>query len=152
MNLKTEMRRSEKAITDIHYIKSILKKAPVGILSMCKSKTPYSIPVNFYYEDSTIYIHCAKKGQKIEYITKNPHVCFLVVNPVETTETECGGAMNYESILCMGKASFFDTSPREVLQKLGEKYSTCSDITDEQCQETALITIGIEEVSAKKGF
>jgi nitroimidazol reductase NimA-like FMN-containing flavoprotein (pyridoxamine 5'-phosphate oxidase superfamily) len=152
MNLKTKMRRSEKAIIDLHYIESILKKAPVGILSMCNGKTPYSIPVNFYYEDNTIYIHCAKKGQKIEYITGNPHVCFLVVNPVEITESECGGAMNYESILCNGKASFFDTSSREVLLKLGKKYSTCSDVTDEECQETALIKIEIEEVSAKKAY
>lgn len=152
MNLKTKMRRSEKAITDLGYIENSLEKAPVGILSMCSDGIPYSIPVNFYYENNTIYIHCAKKGQKIDYITKNPYVCFLVVTPVDIPETECSGAMSYESILCNGKATFFDVSPREILSKLGKKYNTCSDITNEQCQETALIEVKIEEVSAKKGY
>lgn len=152
MNLQSEMRRSDKAISDPHYVESILKKAPVGILCMCKNDTPYSIPVNFYYENDHIYIHCAKEGQKVLYIKANPHVCFLVVHPVDVEEAECEGAMNYESILCFGTASFFGTSSYEVLANLGKKYGACSNITEKERQKTAIIQIKVDKVSAKKGY
>ena len=152
MNLKINMRRSEKAIQDPDHVESILKEAPVGVLSLCKGSTPYSIPVNFYYEDSTIYIHCAKEGQKISYIQANPNTCFLVVYPVDVDESECQGAMNYESVLCTGRAHFLETSTSDILSKLGGKYGVCSDITEEDCQKTALIVIEVLEVSAKRGY
>lgn len=152
MNLQSEMRRSDKAILDPHYVESILKKAPVGILCMCKDETPYSVPVNFYYENDHIYIHCAKEGQKVLYIKANPRVCFLVVHPVDVEETECEGAQNYESILCSGVATFFETSSHDVLTKLGKKYGTCSEITEKELQKTATIQMKVENVSAKRGY
>ena len=152
MNLRTEMRRSDKAILDFKHVVSILKSATVGVLTMCKDNTPYSIPVNFYYEDDTIYIHCAQEGQKITYVKANPHVCFLVVHPVSVEGTDCHGAMNYESVLCFGKAAYFETSEYEILSKLGKKYGTCSEITEEDVKKTAVIQIDIDEVSAKRGY
>ncbi len=152
MNLKTEMRRAEKAITDLDYIKSIMEKAPFGILSLCKEGLPYALPVNFYYGDGTLYIHCAKEGQKVQYIQANPQVCFLIVHPTDVSETECSSAMNYESILCFGRAVFSETSSIDVLEKLGAKYNECSEITEVDCQETAIIAVHIDEVSAKRGY
>lgn len=152
MKLKTEMRRSDKIMLDLEYIESILREAPVGILSLCRENEPYCIPVNFCYKDGRIYIHCAKEGQKVIYVKANPHVCFLVVNPVDVAETECGSAMNYESVLCFGRALFSETSSREVLVELGRKYGECSEITEKECQETAMIQIDVDEVSAKRGY
>jgi nitroimidazol reductase NimA-like FMN-containing flavoprotein (pyridoxamine 5'-phosphate oxidase superfamily) len=152
MNLKTEMRRSEKAIQDLKYVESILEEAPVGIFSSCKDNTPYVIPVNFYYENNSIYIHSAQEGQKVLYVKANPRVCFLILHPVDVQETECHGAMNYESVLCFGRAEFCKIAPREMLSKLGKKYGECSDILEEERQKTALIKIEIEEISAKRGY
>lgn len=152
MILKNEMRRHEKAISDLGYIETVLKDAPVGVLSLCDGGEPYSIPVNFYYEHGKIFIHCAKEGRKVDILRENPQVCFLVVHPVEVEETECGGAMNYESILCLGAATFSETSTYEDLSKIGAKYYECSTVTEEDCQKTAMIRIEIERVSAKKGY
>ncbi|MBU7018867.1 MAG: pyridoxamine 5'-phosphate oxidase family protein [Theionarchaea archaeon] len=152
MKLKTDMRRSEKMISDMSQIEFILKEAPLGILALSKDDIPYSIPVNFYYENGVIYIHCAKEGQKVSYVKANPQACFLVVHPVDTEDKECTGAMNYESVLCFGRTEFSETSPREILLRLGGKYGVCSEVTDEECKKTALITVRIEEVSAKRGY
>jgi nitroimidazol reductase NimA-like FMN-containing flavoprotein (pyridoxamine 5'-phosphate oxidase superfamily) len=152
MNLITDIRRSDKAICNVGHIESILKEAPVGILSLCKDGTPYSIPVNFFYEDGTIVIHCAKEGRKITYVRENPHVCFLVLCEVDVEETECHGAMNYESVLCSGKAVFHETSTRDVLSKLSTKYGECSTITEDDCQKTALIVVDVDTVSGKRGY
>ena len=152
MKLKTDMRRSEKMISDVSKIETILKEALLGVLTLCRNDIPYSIPVNFYYENGSIYIHCAKEGQKVLYVKANPQACFLVVHPVDIEEQDCGGAMNYESVLSFGRAEFSETSSREILLKLGRKYGTCSEVTDEECKKTALITVSIEEVSAKRGY
>jgi hypothetical protein len=152
MKIKNDMRRYEKAISDLAYIETILQEAPVGILSLSDGGTPYSIPVNFYYEQGTILLHCAKEGRKVRILQDNPRVCFLIVHPVDVEEKECGGAMNYESILCSGKAQFSKISNREDLTKLGEKYYECTTITEEDLQKTAMITIIIEEISAKRGY
>ena len=152
MILKNEMRRQEKAIQDLAYIETILQRAPVGIFSLSDGNVPYSIPVNFYYEEGTIFIHCAKEGRKVRIIGDNPQVCFLVVYPVEVEETECGGAMNYESVLCSGRARFYDTSRHDDLVKLGGKYYECTTVTEEDCQKTAMIKIAIENISAKRGY
>lgn len=152
MKLKTDMRRSEKMISDMNQIESILKEAPLGILTLCKDNIPYSIPVNFYYENGIIYIHCAKEGQKVLYVKANPQACFLVMHSVDIEDKECHGAMNYESILCFGRAEFSETSSHEILLKLGRKYGVCSEVTVEECKKTALITVKIEEVSAKRGY
>jgi nitroimidazol reductase NimA-like FMN-containing flavoprotein (pyridoxamine 5'-phosphate oxidase superfamily) len=152
MYVKSDMRRSSKAITDADHIKSILETAPVGVLSLCKENTPYCIPVNFYFCNETVYIHCAKEGEKLSYLRANPQVCFLVVTPVDVPDEECHGAMNYESVLCFGRAVFTDMSPRDILERLGEKYGTCSGVTEEDCQRTAMITISVEQVSAKRGY
>lgn len=152
MKLKTAMRRPKKAITDLDYVESVLRKAAIGVLSLCKDNQPYAIPVNFCYEHDRIYIHCAQEGQKTSYIQANPRVCFSILHPVDFSEVECGGAVNYESVLCFGTATFSKTSSPDVLLTLGEKYDTCSEVTEEQCQETAMIVIEIEEVSAKRGY
>ncbi|MBU7013590.1 MAG: pyridoxamine 5'-phosphate oxidase family protein [Theionarchaea archaeon] len=152
MQIKTDMRRSTKAIKDLDHIESILETAPVGILSMCKENIPYSIPVNFLFCDEKIYIHCAKEGEKLSYLKANPQVCFVVVSPVDVPVEECHGAMNYESVLCFGRAAFSDTSPKDILENLGKKYGTCSGVSEADCQRTAMITISIEQVSAKRGY
>lgn len=152
MKLKTAMRRLKKTITDMDYVESIMREAPVGILSLCKDNEPYAIPVNFYYAHGKIYIHCAQEGRKVSYIQANPQVCFSILHPVELSEAECGGAVNYESVLCFGTATFSESSSLEVLSNLGRKYDTCSEITEEQCQKTAMIVMEIDEVSAKKGY
>lgn len=62
------------------------KKLITGILSMCNvinvgmfnQKYPYVVPFNYgyeYKENLVFYTHHATKGQKIDLIAQNPHVC-----------------------------------------------------------------------------
>ena len=56
MKLITEMRRSEKAITDRGEVERILKKALVGYMGLSKDDLPYVVPMNFLYLNGKIYI------------------------------------------------------------------------------------------------
>ncbi len=125
MKLVTDMRRSEKAITDKREIERILKKALIGYMGLSKDDLPYVIPVNFLYSNERIYVHCAVEGKKLQYIEENPNVCFLVNKPVKRQGTGCGAAVNYHSVMAFGKAKFFKNPDINKLRKLGAKYREC---------------------------
>jgi len=152
MKLITDMRRSEKAITDKDEIEKILKKALVGYIALSKDNSPYVIPVNFLYLNGRIYIHCALEGKKLRYIEKNPNVCFLVNEPVRRPGTGCGSAVNYHSAMAFGKAKFTKNPDIDNLKKLGAKYHRCAEYGHEKFKGTGMIEIRIEEVSAKRGY
>ena len=152
MKLITDMRRSEKAITNVDEIEKILKESLVGYMALSKDNLPYVIPVNFLYLNGRIYIHCALEGKKLQYIKKNPNVCFLVNKPATGPRTTCGAAVNYHSVMAFGKAKFTRNPDIDSLKKLGEKYHECSEYGHEKFKGTGMIEIRIEEVSAKRGY
>jgi len=152
MKLVTDMRRSEKAITDKGEIERILKKALIGYMGLSKDDLPYVIPVNFLYSNERIYVHCALEGKKLQYIEENPNVCFVVNERVKRRGTSCGAAVNYHSVMAFGKAKFFKNPGVNKLRKLGAKYHECSEYGHEKFKGVSMIEIRIEEVSAKRGY
>jgi len=58
-------------------IEDLLKQQVVGRIGCHADNTPYIVPVNYAYKDNNIYAHSAK-GTKIDYMRKNPQVCFQV--------------------------------------------------------------------------
>jgi len=152
MKLRTDMRRSEKAITDKGEVERILKKALVGYMGLSKDDLPYVIPVNFLYLNGKIYVHCALEGKKLQYIEVNPNVCFLVNEPVKRRGTDCGAAVNYHSVMAFGKARFKRSPDINRLRMLGAKYHECSEYGHEKFKGAGMIEIRIEEISAKRGY
>ena len=76
-----EMRRKKQKLTEKQCI-DILKRAKTATLALHGDDGyPYSVPVNFVYEDGKIYFHGAKEGHKIDAIKNNPKIsihCFSV--------------------------------------------------------------------------
>ncbi len=58
------MRRKEFEVKDKDIIKDILNSSDYGTFALAVDNKPYSIPVNFVYENDIIYFHGAKKGKK----------------------------------------------------------------------------------------
>jgi len=75
------MRHSHFAINEQEKLEAILNTVSYGTLALCKDEKPYSIPVNFVYEEGAIYFHGAKKGRKKEYMLHNSCASFSVVEP-----------------------------------------------------------------------
>lgn len=70
----------EREVKDIELIKAMLDLMDHVTLSMFdEDGYPYAIPVNFGYEvvedQLKVYMHCAKRGHKIDLLKKNPNVC-----------------------------------------------------------------------------
>ncbi len=108
------MRRKDKQINDHSKIEMILRKGEILHIAMLDGNVPYLIPVNYGYQNNTIYIHCAKEGKKIDLIKKNNVICFQTEIGVNVVNAEfaykCGTL--YKSVLGYGKAYFID-NPNE---------------------------------------
>ena len=73
------MRRSKQAL-DIEETLRILEHAYRGVLSVIgDGGYPYSIPVNYVFEDGKLYFHSAREGHKIDAIRACDKACFMVL-------------------------------------------------------------------------
>jgi Predicted flavin-nucleotide-binding protein len=66
--MQREMRRSDRQLA-IEEAKEILTKAEYGSLATIgEDGYPYVVPVSYAFEDSSIYIHGATEGHKLDNI------------------------------------------------------------------------------------
>jgi len=106
------MRRIEKEISNEKELISILKNGKYTIISLCKENEPYIITLSYGYDESkhALYFHCAKAGQKLDFIKINPYICGTVIEDNGYQEG-CGQA--FRSIVFRGRM--------EIVEKLEEK-------------------------------
>ena len=81
------MRRSDREITDLGEILSIINDCKVIHLAMVDDGEPYLLPLNFGYACEggafSFFCHSAREGRKLDILRKNPTVAF---------EMDCRGA------------------------------------------------------------
>lgn len=98
-------------IEERHIVEEIINKNKVCYVGMVDTDgMPYVIPMNFGYEDDTIYLHSAQEGKSIESLEKNPNVCITFCTEPQLTyqneEVACSYRMKGSSIICRGKVVF----------------------------------------------
>ena len=74
------MRRSDREITDLGEILSIINDCKVIHLAMVDDGEPYLLPLNFGYACEggafSFFCHSAREGRKLDILRKNPTVAF----------------------------------------------------------------------------
>ena len=74
------MRRSDREITDLGEILSIINDCKVIHLAMVDDGEPYLLPLNFGYACEggafSFFCHSAREGRKLDILRKNPIVAF----------------------------------------------------------------------------
>jgi hypothetical protein len=73
------MRRTDRAITDPAEMRAILEKADTCHLALAQDNEPYLVTMNFGLkpgEPLVLYFHAAHEGKKIDWLHRNPTVCF----------------------------------------------------------------------------
>lgn len=74
------MRRKKQELTEKQCL-DILRRAKTATLALSGDDGyPYSVPMNFVYEDGKIYFHGAKEGHKIDAIKNNPKVSMSIID------------------------------------------------------------------------
>jgi nitroimidazol reductase NimA-like FMN-containing flavoprotein (pyridoxamine 5'-phosphate oxidase superfamily) len=71
----------------------LLRKQSIGRLGCCENGEPYVVPINYWFDDGSIYVH-ALPGHKIEIMRANPRVC------LQTDEIK--DAYNWRSVIAFG--------------------------------------------------
>ncbi|MGQ3684130.1 MAG: pyridoxamine 5'-phosphate oxidase family protein [Candidatus Loosdrechtia sp.] len=153
------VRRKDKEITDRNEIEEILTTALVGRLGTCAQGIPYIVPVNFTYdkETSSIFLHCANEGRKLDNIRTNRNVCFEVedVKNVMVRQPTCGSSVAYRSVIVFGLIEIVTDreAKNSALEKLADKYAPQNPkvpFTGAMLNRTNVLKIEIGEVTGKR--
>ena len=152
------MRRVEKEISEKEDLTTIIKSGKYTIISMCKDHEPYLVTLSYGYDitKNTLYFHCAKEGQKIDFIKSNPNVCGTIIED-NGYEDGCGQA--YRSVVFRGKMvlvedlqekkygfdillNHLEKDPQEAKEKFFKKNHTY--------ENTGMLRLDIHEISGKE--
>lgn len=116
------MRRSKQAL-DIEETLRILEHAYRGVLSVIgDGGYPYSIPVNYVFEDGKLYFHSAREGHKIDAIRACDKACFMVLGEPEKESGDWW--FHVKSVICFGRVRLLDVDADRIerLRSIGRKY------------------------------
>ena len=148
-----EIRRKDREI-DLTDAKDLLKTCEYGVMSTADSvNQPYGIPINYVYQNGSIYFHCAKSGHKLDNIKDNPKVSFCVVGKTKLLPSEF--ATEYESAVAFGIASEVQGSERtDALIAILEKYSPefineGKRYLEQKDKATTVVKIDINHITGK---
>ena len=156
-------------ITDQEIIEQMMSSAQYATLGLSSNNTPYSIPVNFVYEDNVVYFHGSKKGRKMEAIRANPKVSLSIVENFSfipsyfssTEELACPATQFFKSIVIDGEIAIVEEREEKIkaLSLLMQKHQPAGYYRDfhesayeKMINATAILRVDIKELRAKFKF
>lgn len=149
------MRRKDKEITDKKEIEKILKESQICHIAMVDKEKPYIVPMNFGYENKTLFFHSALEGRKINLIKKNPNLCFEVDQVVQFKKAQlaCDWSIEYKSVIGEGRAQLLydPEEKREGLDIIMAQYSGRTfEYPNEMLEKTLVIKLEIDKMTGKQ--
>ncbi len=100
------MRRTDKEVASRKEIDEIIRGSHVCRIGLAMDNMPYIVPVSFGYDGTSIYIHTAIEGKKVDYIKTNNNVCFefernVILN--KDPDKACKWTFSYQSVIGWGR-------------------------------------------------
>ena len=118
-------------ITDRRQIEDIIRKCPYCTVGMTdKEGNPYIVPMNFAWENDTVYLHSGPEGNKVEMVVRHPQVCINFCEGHELVymhkQVACSYSMKSRSVICKGKVRFIEDmdEKRETLDIIMQQYTS----------------------------
>ncbi len=86
----------------------LLKAANHVTVALCDNNIPYIVTMSYGFdsEHAALYFHCANKGDKLDYIRKNPNACATIIKDNGYLEARCDH--DYETLVIRGKMIIVD--------------------------------------------
>jgi nitroimidazol reductase NimA-like FMN-containing flavoprotein (pyridoxamine 5'-phosphate oxidase superfamily) len=114
-----------RVCADPELIDSFLHDQRVGVLGLATDEYPYTVPVNYLWDQGSIYFHGMGSGKKVELLRNHPLASFTVYTEygTATDPVPCHADTAYTSVMIFGPAEEV-TDPveaSEALQGLVEK-------------------------------
>ncbi|GAF35834.1 pyridoxamine 5'-phosphate oxidase family protein [Lentilactobacillus farraginis] len=156
------MRRTDREVTDIEQIKSILEDADVIQLGIRTADYPYVVPTNYGYEFDddnklTLFLHGAPVGRKRELIAKDGRIGFAIETPGQLLYPKDPAhqtpSFKYRSVMGSGLAELVDDlkQKRHALQQIvrHEAGHEWADLPVEAVAHVGIIRINVNNYTAK---
>jgi len=151
------MRRKDKEVTDKELMLDIIHRTDECYLAMSLNDQPYVIPVNYGFDNNTLYIHCALEGKKLDIIKQNPKVClaFSTDIDIDMRGTAMTWTTHYQSVIAFGKAELVtDLKERQHGMNvfLTHYAGRGMDFEDKHLAKVMLIKVTISEMTGKSNL
>jgi Predicted flavin-nucleotide-binding protein len=151
-----EMRRIRQLLSEKE-TEEILRSGQTGVLGVNGDNGyPYTVPVNYAFEDGKIYFHCAGAGHKWDAIHKSSKVSFCIIDRDEIAPEKF--TTLFQSVVVFGNASVVEdaATKRHALELMVQKYTP--DYSEEGAAEIEkawqavhVVAVTIEQATGKQG-
>lgn len=150
------MRRKKQKLIEKQCL-DILRRAKTATLALSGDDGyPYSVPINFVYEDGKIYFHGAKEGHKIDALKNNPKVSMSIIDQEDVIEEEL--TTYFRSVILFGKARILQSDDEiyHAIETLALKYNNDQIVVEKEIQREwealCCIEITIEHLTGKQAI
>lgn len=120
-------------INELQEIESIIAQCKVCYIAMNgEDGYPYTIPMNFAYQNRTFYFHSGPEGKKTELLKINNKVCISLYVGEELiyqhAAVACSYSMISKSVMCRGKVGYVESFDEKIacLNLIMKQYSNRS--------------------------
>lgn len=143
---------------DKELIESIIKKCDICFAGVVTpDNTPYVIPMNFGYENNTIYLHSAPTGKVITCLETNPNICVTFSTDHQLAfqhpEVACSYRMKSKSVVAFGIVRFLEglEEKRNALNIIMRQYSDKEfNYSDPAVRNVKIWVIQVDEITCKE--
>jgi hypothetical protein len=160
---RCELRRRDRGVEDEGWIRSLLDRAPVGVLATVAGGQPFLNSNLFVYDPTThsIYLHTARRGRTRDNAEADDRACFTAFEmgrllPADRAlefSTEYGGVVAFGHLSVVEEAD----EAQRVLARVMEKYAPhltpgvdYEAATEADLARTSVLRLAIEEWSGKR--
>lgn len=154
------MRRTDREVTGLEEICSILSRCESGALALVDGDRPYAVPVSFGFEQdgasAAIYFHCAGEGKKLDLIRKNPNACFTAdcSHRLIGHGEACSFSFEYESVVARGRLRFVEDADgkRHALSLIMRQYAPKREFEfpDAEISRVTVLRLEAGELTGKR--
>ena len=157
------MRRSDREVSEIEAIETIIKKADVCRIALAVDNIPYIVTMNFGYRSApgqSLFFHCASEGRKLEMVRKNKYVCFemdiehqIYVRLEKDGRKGCNWGMKYSSVVGYGNISVITEKEQKksgldlIMRHYGDEDEYIYD--EKVFENTTVLRLDITEITGK---
>ena len=158
-----EVRHPKQAVHDEAWIKTLLHRAPFGVVATVEGEQPFTNTNLFVYDEPAhaIYMHTAKVGRTRTNVEAQEKVCFTTFEMGRFLPTweALEFSVEYSGVVCFGTAGMIeeDETARRALQMLLTKYAPhlkpgtdYRPPIDEELRRTSVYRIQIDLWSGKR--